>query len=72
MNKWYLVSSKEDDYGGCRRELVKCKKSNLKNVYHYVEVPEEDTEVLKKYFDVANDFADGEDELIEYLEEHFE
>lgn len=72
--KWYLISGKSDDYGASTRDLVKCKKKDLKYVYHYVEVPDEDVEVLKKYFGVVNDM-DYEDwgykTLGEYLEEYY-
>ena len=47
--KWYLVNGKGDDYGACTIDLVKCNKRDLKYVYNYKEVPEEDVKVLEKY-----------------------
>ena len=67
--KWYLVSSKEDDFGACNRNLIKCSKKTLKHVYHYEEVDPEDVETLKKYFAVLND--DLYDSLEDYLEEYY-
>ena len=72
--KWYLVSSKEDDYGACNRDLIKCGKGTLKHVYHHENVADEDVEVLKKYFTIINnmDFEDfGYKNLEEYLEEYY-
>lgn len=47
MKKWYLISSKSDDYGASKRELFYGNKSTIKFVYHYIEVPKEDLEILK-------------------------
>ena len=69
--KWYLVNGKGDDYGACTIDLVKCNKRDLKYVYNYKEVPEEDVKVLEKYLDVVNDFIDEDQDLVEYLEENY-
>jgi len=72
--KWYLINGKGDDYGACTRDLVKCNKKDLKYVYNYEEVPDEDIGVLKKYFDVVNEMAYedfGYKTLSEYLEEYY-
>jgi hypothetical protein len=69
--KWYLICNKPDDYGACLRSLVKCKKSDLKYVYYFDEVPEEDLETLKKYFDIVNDFLDEGEKIKDYLEKYF-
>ena len=74
MYKWYLINSKGDDYGSCRRDLLKCKKKDLEYVYNYEEVPVEDVVVLTKYFEVVNevDYEDfGYKTLAEYLEEYY-
>lgn len=72
--KWYLISGKPDDYGACNKALIKCKKTDLKHVYEYEEIPEEDVEVLRKHMEVVNetDFEDfGYATLKDYLEEYF-
>ncbi len=69
--KWYLVASKPDDYGACVQGLLKCKKSYLKYVYYFKEIPEEDIETLKKYIDIVNDFLDENEKIKDYLEEYY-
>jgi hypothetical protein len=67
--KWYLITSKGDDYGAVVKYLIHCKKSKIKHVYYYEEVPTEDIEVLKKYFDELQDMGLSEEEIQEILEE---
>lgn len=69
--KWYLINNKGDDYGSHKRDLVKCNERDIKNVYNYEEIPEEDLLVLHKYFDVVNDFISEEQDLAEYLAENY-
>ena len=69
--KWYLIASKPDDYGACVQGLVRCKKSYLKNVYYFKEIPEEDIETLKKYINIVNNFLDEDEEIKEHLKEYY-
>ena len=56
--KHYIVSSKGDDYGGCRTELVQTTQEFANQYYFQKVVPPEHVEILKNYFD----FLDFEEE----------
>ena len=75
MKKYYLISSKEDDYSKCNLGVIYEKESSIKNyVYWYEEIPKEDYEVLKKHLENINDmpYEDlGYKTLKDYLEEYF-
>lgn len=65
--KYYLISSKSDDYGASNKMVIHTKESKIKrNVYHYVEIPKDHYEILKEYL---GDFYDYFEE--ESLEEYF-
>lgn len=65
--KHYIVSSKGDDYGGDRTELVRTTLKNAKEYYFYKDVADEDVDVLKKYMS----FMDYEEEAERDDEQRF-
>lgn len=70
--KWYLITSKSDDYGASNKMMIKCAKKYMKCVYHYEEVTDEtEIKILSKYLGVVNDYLDENDDLEEYLETYF-
>lgn len=48
--KYWLVTSKPDDFGACRKELVETTKVNSKEYYDAKPVNKKDVKVLEKYF----------------------
>lgn len=58
MNKAYLVTSKGDDYGAARKELVRVTPKIAKQYYGHKEIPEEHFAILSQYMEVV----DPEDE----------
>jgi hypothetical protein len=67
MEKIYQVSSKDDDYGHCREEIVEVTEEIAKQYYYHKEVPKEDVDVIKKYIN----FVDKEEESERTSEERF-
>lgn len=49
MKSWYIVSSKPDDYGATRSELVNVDSRVAREYYNATPVESEDVETLKKY-----------------------
>lgn len=67
MKKYYLIQSKEDDYGFCNRIVIyEDKKVFKKCVYYYKEIPEEDYKILKKYLGDFYEYYNEND--FEYFE----
>lgn len=75
MIKYFLISSKADDYGASLLGVFMGEESTIMNhVYWYREIPKTHYQVLKKYLDDVNDteYEDfGYDTLGDYLEEYF-
>lgn len=72
---YYLISSKEDDYGNCRHGVYYGQEKDIKKfVYFYMKIPKTHYEVLKKYFEDINemDIEDfGHRTMKEYLNEYY-
>lgn len=75
MIKYFLISSKADDYGASLLGVFMGEESAIMNhVYWYREIPKTHYQVLKKYLDDINntEYEDfGYDTLGDYLEEYF-
>ena len=73
--KYYLIMTKEDDYGACRCATYYGKEKDIqKIVYFYKEIPKTHYEVLKKYFEDLNEMTVedfGYRTLKEYLNEYY-
>ena len=77
--KYYLITNKEDDYGGCRCGVFYGKENDIKkHVYNCREIPKTHYEVLKKYFEDINDVIDekwyidfGYKNIKDYLDEYY-
>ena len=73
--KYYLITSKSDDYGRYGISVFAGEESLIMDhVYWYKEIPKTHYQVLKKYVEDINDiyYEDfGYDTLGDYLEEYF-
>ncbi len=60
--KYFLITSKADDYGACNQIVIyENEKLFKKYVYYYEEIPKQDYEILKKYLGDFYEYYDKTD-----------